>query len=180
MSNSKLVLLDADVIIHFFKGGKLSLIPEIVSPHKLCLLKAVYDEILPGTLKSDVDKLITFKLIEEAEITDNDEIYFEALEIGRNAAIGEGEAACLAYARFTNKIIASSNLKDITDYCNKHSITYLTTLDLLAIAKEKGLLTKDECNQFTVTVRKKNSNIKVIDIDHHIATDGSKMHIFND
>lgn len=36
------ILLDADVIIHFIKGGQHFLLPRIYPTHELCLLDKVY------------------------------------------------------------------------------------------------------------------------------------------
>lgn len=36
---------------------------------------------------------------------------------------GEGESACMAVARFRKEYIASSNLRDIKNYCELHHIT---------------------------------------------------------
>jgi hypothetical protein len=33
---------------------------------------------------------------------------------------GDGEAACMAIVRFSKDILASSNLKDIANYCKMH------------------------------------------------------------
>ena len=179
MSHSKLVLLDADDIIHFSKGDKLGLIPQIVEPHQLCILETVYEEIHNPQLRKEIDNLVRFQLISDAEINDNDDIYLEAIKLMGKPEMDSGEAACLAYARFTDKIIASSNLSDITKYCGQHDITYLTTLDLLAIAKKRNLLSSKECNNFINIVRKKNSNIPLVEINHYCQQNGVKMYIFD-
>ncbi len=61
---------------------------------------------------------------------------------------GEGEAACMAVARYDNDIIASNNLRDIKAYCKVHQISYLTTMDILYIAYKKGIMTEANVDEF--------------------------------
>ncbi|MDY9919809.1 MAG: hypothetical protein U2P89_13195 [Proteiniphilum sp.] len=37
----------------------------------------------------------------------------------------------MAYCRYRNNVLASSNLKNIVDYCEENKITYFTTMDFL-------------------------------------------------
>jgi hypothetical protein len=80
---------------------------------------------------------------------------------------GKGESACMAYCRYTNNVIGSSNLKDIKQYCSKNGIVYLTTLDFLYYAYIKHLMTLQECNDFISTVRSKGSQLPDIEIDRY-------------
>lgn len=43
--------------------------------------------------------------------------------------LGRGESACMVYCRYNKDIIGSSNLKDITSYCDEHEIVYLPVVD---------------------------------------------------
>lgn len=61
---------------------------------------------------------------------------------------GDGEAACMAIVRFSKEILASSNLKDIANYCKMHQITYLSTMDFLCRAVENKLLSELDCDEF--------------------------------
>lgn len=65
---------------------------------------------------------------------------------------GEGESACMAVARFENKYIASSNLKDIKSYCVEHEIVYYTTMDILLEGLNQKKLSEEECDQFIFDV----------------------------
>jgi hypothetical protein len=72
----------------------------------------------------------------------------------------------MAYCKFNHDIIASSNIKDIKDYCEQNGISYLTTMDFLYEAYRKSILTEEECNTFITSVIKKGSilpNIKITD-----------------
>lgn len=174
---SKSVLLDADVIIHFYKGGKLGQLPEIVKPLGLCLLQRVYNELRTSDLKSYLDKMTAFKLISEANVEGNTDIYTETIQL--SARLGIGESACLAYARFNGDVIASSNLSDIKSYCQEHNIEYLTTMDLLAIALEKGIMSVDVCNSFIMEVSRKGSKLLVMDINYYKDNNPSKILYLN-
>lgn len=74
---------------------------------------------------------------------------------------GEGESACMAVARYQKNIIASSNLKDIRKYCEKNNITYLTTLDILLEAVDKGIILESECDGIIQKIKAKNSKLPV-------------------
>ena len=72
---------------------------------------------------------------------------------------GEGESACMAVAKFRKEYIASSNITDIKDYCDKHSIVYYTTMDVLEIAIVNSVLTEKECDKFISEVKSKGSKL---------------------
>lgn len=74
---------------------------------------------------------------------------------------GEGESACLAYVRYTNDIIGSSNLKDVKHYCNLHSIELLTTMDFLCEALKREILDEKQCDEFIERVLKAGSKLPV-------------------
>ena len=74
------------------------------------------------------------------------------------------ESACMAYCRFTNNVIGSSNLKDIKDYCAKQQIAYLTTLDFLYYGFVRGKMSAEECSRFLVDVMSKGSKLPMVDI----------------
>jgi hypothetical protein len=61
---------------------------------------------------------------------------------------GDGESACLAVARYNKNILASSNLKDIKNYCAMHKIDYLTTMDFLCAALNTGIFNEARCDAF--------------------------------
>ena len=52
------IVLDADVIIHFAKGGRLDMLPKIVPEFQFILLDVVKREI-PPILMSTLEKLIS-------------------------------------------------------------------------------------------------------------------------
>lgn len=52
------IVLDADVIIHFSKGGLLSLLPQIFPEYEYIVLDKVYDEL--SSVRSQLDNQITY------------------------------------------------------------------------------------------------------------------------
>lgn len=159
------IVLDADVLIHFAKGGALSLLPSILPEFEHVILKPVYDEI--KTIRSQVDNQINLlKNISLEDFSPQGEMMREYAVLTRS--FGKGESACMAYCKFTNNVIGSSNLKDITAYCEKEKITYLTTLDFLYYAYKRGKMSEAECKQFVSDVTSKGSNLPGFDIVRYV------------
>lgn len=65
----------------------------------------------------------------------------------------------MAVARFRKEYIASSNLRDIKNYCELHHIVYYTTLDILEVPIEEAVMTEKECNNFISEVKRKGSKL---------------------
>ena len=65
----------------------------------------------------------------------------------------------MAFLRFNDHVLASSNLKDIKKYCEANDITFLTTMDLLCEALRTSILTEEECNLFIEKVLTKGSKL---------------------
>ena len=153
------IVLDADVIIHFSKGGLLSLLPQIFPEYEYIVLDKVYDEL--SSVRRQLDNQIALiGNIKKVEFAPTIEILREYVAL--KSRFGDGESACMAYCRYTANIIGSSNLRDIKDYCTNHQITYLTTLDLLYYAWRRGLLTEKDCEDFIQDVTSKGSRLPKI------------------
>lgn len=154
------IVLDADVIIHFSKGGLLSLLPQIFPEYEYIVLDKVYNELT--SVKNQLDNQIQFfGNITKVEFTPTAEIMREYAVL--KSKFGDGESACMAYCRYTANIIGSSNLRDIKNYCTDYGITYLTTLDFLYYAWHRGLLTEKDCEDFIQDVTSKGSRLPKID-----------------
>ncbi|MEZ0484599.1 hypothetical protein [Fibrella aquatica] len=145
----KIILVDADVVSHFVSAGEILMLPSIF-PYPVKLLDKVYAELERWhDRKREVDNLINFKLLEVLPFPDdNPEIVKEFFWIRKMLDKGMGESACMAVARHTKDILASSNLKDIKSYCERHKIMYLTTMDFLCHALSTGLFDEGRCNTF--------------------------------
>jgi predicted nucleic acid-binding protein len=146
---NKKIILDADVVIHFLKGDQIGLLSQIF-PNKLYMPDVVFQETFHGREKTEVENLFRFGMVQELVMTTDIRIVKEYNRLKNK--FGKGESACMAYCRFNNDVIGSSNLKDISDYCKEHDIEYLTTLDFIAEAYNKKLLTEAECDYFLYKV----------------------------
>ena len=157
---ANVILLDADVLIHFFKAGELQILPSIFPAYQYFILDNVYQELRYPAVRTAIDLLIASERLQHSDFPDNMKI-LEAYALLRKKGLGDGESACLAVARFNRHVIASSNLKDIKKYCRKHKINYLTTMDFLCSALKTGLFDMDRCNTFIQTTRSKGSRLPV-------------------
>ena len=158
------IILDADVLIHFSKAGKLSLLPTILPEYDHTILSAVYEETL--SIRTQIDNQINFlKNMEVLPFNPTGQMRLEYASL--RSKYGKGESACMAFCRFTNNVIGSSNLRDIKEYCAAQQITYLTTLDFLYYAYIGGKMSKDECDGFILEVNAKGSKLPTIDISQY-------------
>jgi predicted nucleic acid-binding protein len=163
MSEKNLLLGDADVFIHFFRGGQLQLLPKIL-PNKLCLLDAVAEELSRGgNLHARLKKVIG-EHIHEINFDDNPAVRAEFFRLVKSG-IGEGESACMALARYEGHYIASSNLRDIREYCQEHKIRIYTTMNLLHEANKRELLSTTACNSFVTDVLTAGSRLPCTSFD---------------
>jgi hypothetical protein len=170
--SNRIILIDADVVSHFISGGLILKLPIIFSA-SIKILDKVYSELSNfKSKKKHVDNLVNYKLIEVIPFPeDNAVIKKEYHHIKKLLFKGDGEAACLAFVRHTNDIIASSNLKDIKSYCIMHKIDYLTTMDFLCEALNKSILTEVECDEFITNVLKAGSKLPVKNMKSYTCRD---------
>lgn len=155
------IVLDADVIIHFAKGGCLSILPTILKIYDFVVLSTVYKEI-NEPLKTQLDHQV--QLLKNIRIVPFDPSGEIAKEFALlTKTLGRGESACMVYCRYNHDVIGSSNLKDIRAYCEKYQLTYLTTIDFLYYAVKNGLMKVQEANQFVIDVRNNDSALPLVD-----------------
>lgn len=160
------IVLDADVVIHFAKGGWLNKLPSIFPDYEYILLEAVHEEFL-SDIRTQVDNQIALlKNITLHPFAPRGEMLREYAML--RSKFGKGESACMAYCLFTHNVIGSSNLRDIRAYCQEKKITYLTTLDFLWYAWHKHLMTNDEVKTFISEVRSKGSILPDVDIEEYV------------
>ena len=151
------ILLDCDVVIHFLKGGKILELPTIF-PGRFVMLDKVHNELQKRN--SNVLAIGVFLAAGNVPVIampTDPEILKEYLVLKKS--MDDGEAACLAVARFRKEYVASSNIRDIAAYCQANSIVYYTTMDLLQEATVKGIMTDTECNLFIAEVKSKGSRL---------------------
>lgn len=149
------IILDADVIIHFDKGGCFSTLLDIFPEFEYIVLDVVYHE-LNKTRKALIDN--TAILLKKVS-----KVTFSPLGDSRKdyailkSTKGAGESACMIYCKDNHDVLGSSNLRDVSDYCLTHEITLLTTLDFLYYAFTRGKMTQQECVEFIQKVKSKGS-----------------------
>ena len=166
--NKAKVILDADVVIHFSKGGYLSILPTILSGYEHIVLDKVYEEI-KHVIKIQLDNQINIlKNIKLEKYAPKGAEMIEFAQLSRK--IGKGESACLAYCRFNQNVIGSSNLSDIKKYCETNQITYLTTLDFLYFAIQKKIMSVSDADEFIRTVIDKDSKLPNISMATYVCT----------
>lgn len=169
MATTTKIVLDADVIIHFIKGGQLSALLGIFPEYEYLILDVVYNEVSVNKIsKAMVDNLLRFFqhriTMEHFAPTGESRLEYAKL-ISR---LGRGESACMVYCRDNVNVLGSSNLRDIKEYCVRNNITYLTTLDFLYYALIRGKMTTAECQKFISDVNAAGSRIPNIDILHYV------------
>lgn len=152
----KKIIVDADILIHFIKGDQLGLLCSIFK-NKLYIFKEVFNEVFNGKSRTQIENMIRFKQLVELSITSDMKIFKEFARLKK--IYGPGESACMAYCRYNKDVLASSNLKDIKDYCSEYEIKYLTTMDFIYYALLKGKITEIECDKFITKVLSKGSKL---------------------
>jgi predicted nucleic acid-binding protein len=166
MANSeRSILIDADVVSHFVTAGEASFLKQIFPNNPIYILDKVHAELQQwpsANLRTEVSLLLAKKIIRLMDFPDdNAEIVKEYAWIKSMLFKGEGESACLAVARHNKQILASSNLKDIKNYCSMHKIDYLTTMDFLCRALQTGVFTEARCDGFIKKVKAAGSKLPV-------------------
>lgn len=172
MGKKTKIVLDADVIVHFAKGGKLDMLPRILPEYQFMVLDVVKKEI-PVLVLSVLQKCISQDktIVEEVFGKTPGEIReFARLIAKEGMALGRGESACMVYCLYHHDVVGSSNTKDVTAYCEENGITYLTTCDFLYYAIKRGLMTKEEAEVFICEVRRMGSFPQIVDFDRYVCS----------
>ncbi|MEA3448659.1 MAG: hypothetical protein U9Q98_09485 [Bacteroidota bacterium] len=160
-----LILLDADVLIHFAHADKISLLNELF-PGRLRILDMVVEELRANRhISARLDMIFRLSGIHEIFFPTN-ELLPEYIKLKKQIK-GKGESACLVYCKNYKHIIASSNTRDTLDYCRQHDIAYLTTLDVFCIALHRKILTPSEINHLIKLIQSKGSYLCCNSIQEH-------------
>ena len=163
------IVLDSDVIIHFYKGGLLASLPDIFPNYEYVVLPQVYDEIKVAETRKYLDKLSEWmKKITLLPFDPDGEMLQEYLRLKDDLDHGKGESACMVYCRYNQDVLGSSNLKDTVEYCKENHITYLTTLDFLYYAIKFKIISLNEANDFIANVRSKGSILPDVDMGSYV------------
>ena len=101
------IVLDADVIIHFAKGGKLDMLPKILPEYQFMVLDVVKKE-LPLLIMSVLQKAISQDktVVEEVFGKTAGEAKEYARLISKDGlALGRGESACMVYCLYHHDVV---------------------------------------------------------------------------
>ena len=74
----------------------------------------------------------------------------------------------MVYCRYHNDVVGSSNIKDVTDYCNEYGITFLTTTDFLFYGIKNGLMSIESATEFIKKVREIGSYPPIVDFSTYV------------
>lgn len=148
-SLTKIIFFDTDCISAFLWVNNESILEKLYYG-RIIIPRMVYNEISNlSWMKNKVDILIRSGCakIEDIDLmSDEYNLYLELTSLGSRKLIGKGEAACLALARKHKAIIASNNLRDVSEYIVEFSLDHITTGDILIEAYEKGLINENDGN----------------------------------
>ena len=173
MTTKTKIVLDADVIIHFVKGGRFSLLLDIFPEYQYLILDVVYDEVTVNrTMRIQIDNTLNFfsSRIDNVKFDPKGESRLEYARLRNTLLLGKGESACMVYCRDNKDVLGSSNLKDIKEYCTANQITYLTTVDFLYYAFIKKMMSKEDVDAFISEVVAKGSKLPIVDIEKYTPT----------
>lgn len=168
MANKTKIVLDADVIIHFIKAGRFSLLLDIFPEYQYLLLDVVYGEVTKHRdIMTQIDNTLHFfsSRISKIKFEPKGESIREYARL--LMSLGRGESACMVYCRDNHDVLASSNLRDIKHYCSDNGITYLTTIDFLYYGYIRKKITKEQCDAFIDEVISKDSKLPRVDISQY-------------
>lgn len=172
MVTHKDFLIDADVVSHFLVVGEARLLNKIFPHNRIYLLDKVHAELQKWpspTFSTELSLLLNTGVFTLLPFPEEDAmISKEYAWIKSMLFKGDGESACLAVARYSKNILASSNLKDIAAYCKMHNIDYLTTMDFLCEALRTGLFTSTRCDAFIEKVLKAGSRLPVKNMAEYV------------
>ena len=162
------IVLDADVIIHFAKGGLLNVLPSIFPEYEFVVLDKVLEEVHKPALTQLQNQMLFLKNIREVKFGQSAEERREFARLVSQLYLGKGESACMAYCRFNHDVVGSSNLRDIADYCKENKIVYLTTLDFLYYGIQRSVFSKEAAVEFIKRVNSQNSRVPEVDFDTYV------------
>lgn len=151
------LFFDTDCLSAFLWVDNESILAKLF-PGRVVIPKQVYDELshkglnhIKG-LKSQVDTMVSNGEAKIESIVVGTEIYnlYSKMTTAPDAGhkiIGAGEAAALAMAKECNGIVASNNLKDISDYVSEYGLNHLTTGAIMKEALETGYINEAQGNK---------------------------------
>lgn len=151
MTTNPPLYFDTDCLSAFLWIENESILTQLY-PGRVIIPKQVYDELssVPH-LQERINTLLERNEVELLEIevgTPAADLYAELTGSPRpgHTVIGRGEAASLALSKTFNGIVASNNLRDITQYIEEYQLQHKTTGDILVEALDAGIITEQTGN----------------------------------
>lgn len=144
------VFYDTDCLECFLFVNAGYILEELFS--KIVIPEQVYNEIMventPSVVKENFKNLNEgFVEIREILFASEEYITFKSIERGFWSATGQvcgtGESAAMALAHLNDGILASNNLRDVSEYVESLNIDLITSSMILSEAYEKGIISKD-------------------------------------
>lgn len=168
---------DTDCLSAFLWVKDESLLSQLY-PGRVIVPKQVYDELgsVPH-LQARIDILLKkgdISLMEIRSGTEEHQLYTEFTRKPKSGRtiIGHGEAASLALAKGENGIVASNNLKDISQYITEYHLKHKTTGDILIEALDCGLITENEGNTLWSNMLKKRRKLGACSFSDYLKQKG--------
>lgn len=157
------LFFDNDCIAAFLWVEEQSILAQMY-PGRIVIPKPVYEELSVPHLRERLDYMITSgqAVIRDIDTnTDTYDLYYQMTQEPKNNRkfIGNGEASCLALAKEENGIIASNNLRDISDYIVELDLQHITTADIMVEAFQAGLITEAQGNAIWANMLRKRRKI---------------------
>lgn len=156
MSLTEPLFFDNDCLSAFLWIDNESILAKLY-PGRIVIPTQVYNELShPGLnhikkMKAQVDKLFMNGQATLESIMIGSTEYDLFVKLTKNPdpghkIIGDGEAAAIALAKERNGILASNNLKDISDYVQLYNLKHVTTGAILKEAMTAGLINEEQGN----------------------------------
>lgn len=148
--SDKPIFYDSDVLICFLKINEIEILKELFS--KVIISKNVKEELTnvnaPKNEVNEINRLIEEKFIEvvEIEVLSSEYSYYKCMINGfwsNGEKLGFGESSAMALAISNNGIVASNNLKDVSDICDNFNIPIITSSLIVSFSFELGSNSKN-------------------------------------
>ena len=174
MTNEKL-FFDTDCLSSFLWVKNENILVKLYGG-RIILPKQVYDELnkpyIPH-IKDRTNALIKNSYVSVEEIILGTEEYRLYIEMtytpqGGYKIIGKGEAAAISLAVANNGILASNNLRDVSQYINKYNLLNITTGDILFDALNNNLITESQGNKIWIDMLNKARKLPTSDFTTYL------------
>lgn len=161
---TKRVFFDTDCISSFFKVNGRNIIEDLLNA-SIVIPEEVYEELshprVPH-LKKEADAMLQngSATMESIMVGSSADIIFRKLTSPFNRPmIGNGEAAAIALAYTQGGILASNNFRVVAKYVKEYQLEHYTSLRILIMAEEQGLLCESECESIWRQMKQKGMRI---------------------